>query len=542
MEQRSNAAIFPNRVALDKIYIEEKGGILNALTYASAQYIYKVLEKYGREKIKRFDEFKTKKLRRTIIHKNAHLDEYFAELIFRAILPPHLKDIEVSEHVLMSKEDDTFAKISWPNGVVFGIHAEETGGAKALAFFDEHLPDGTRIKPSCSQLVADEFLGSKIPRSIKKVLDEVNYTDSHKGAHQYNIKNLFFAMHDILFIIGKNEIDNTPVTKYLTENWKRAIVDSCMTAMIYAYENDLISDSLSSEEKEKLERTTKRSLNYFLDHTILKEIKAEQFNMENKEKNVAKDLSRNFKVWDVSAKSREKKEKFWHQTIDNAVFKDKKTGEITGRQILIIHQVCFALHKCWGENIANFIMMHIWQILFQDQICFQEIEKDIRSHLVENEEVKTCFGSFYKSSISDIGFKPVQKETDDRDRELNKISKLWIYEINVTNPNYPNVKKVVGSILNKKNNEEGNDGFGVFILHDKIINSKAINNGPTVPSQVWSNLSNRIKQVEPDRWFQLKDEEGDDADFILNRTKAHQDLLPTNLIDAEFIKETILNL
>src|SRR5579875_3169988 len=139
MEQASKAAIYPDRISLDSSYIEDKGGILNALTYASAQYIRTVLKKYiGEANLKRFSQ--PNKLRRTIIHKNAHLDEYFAELIFRSILPYHLMDIEVSEHVLMSKEDDTYAKISWANGVVFGIHSDEAGGAKALAFYDEHNP------------------------------------------------------------------------------------------------------------------------------------------------------------------------------------------------------------------------------------------------------------------------------------------------------------------------------------------------------------------------------------------------------------------
>jgi len=336
-------------------------------------------------------------------------------------------------------------------------------------------------------------------------------------------------MHDILFIVGRNEIDNTPVTKYLTENWKRAIVDACLTSMIYAFENNLISDIITNDEKEKLERATKKSLDYFLANTYLKEIKEEYFT------DVMKELLRMFKIW----RADESKEKDFHKTINSAVLKDKKTGEVIGRQILILQPVCFALHKCWGDDIANFVMMHIWQIIFQDQIGFKEIEKEIRSQPLENQEIKTCFGSFSKTTLSDISFKPLQKETDKRSRELNMISKLWIYEITVTNPNYPNVKKVVGSILNKKCREKGNDGFGIFILHDKIINSKAINSGPTIPSHIWSNLSEKIKNVEPDRWFQLKDEEGDDADFILNRTKPHQEYLPTELIDKEFILSTI---
>jgi len=521
MEQRSNAAIFPNRVVLDKIYIEEKGGILNALTYASAQYIYKVLEKYGREKIKRFDEFKTKKLRRTIIHKNAHLDEYFAELLFRAILPPHLKDIEVSEHVLMSKEDDTFAKISWPNGVVFGIHAEETGGAKALAFFDEHLSDGTRIKPSCSQLVAEEFLGNNIPRSLQKVLDEVNYSDSHAGAHQYNIKNLFFAMHDILFVIGRNEIDNAPVTKYLTENWKRAIVGASLTAMVYVYENDLLNERLNDQVKFSIEKITKKSIDYFIEKTLLAN-QSEVFD------GVSKKLLFNFRNGN-------------HDTIDRAVWKNEN-GQTIGQQILISHFICYALHKCWGDNIANFIMMHIWQILFQQQVSYQEVKEEIIAITEAQKKGNTKFGYIEKTLLANLSFNPEQNEKDKRKRTLKSDSPLWIYEVSVTNPNFPNVATVLKSIINDDYTQKGNNGFGLFILHDKTINSKIINNGQTIPANIWKKISDKIIETEGDCWFQLKSAEGNYADFILNRTKAHQDQLPSDIVDINFIMETIQDL
>jgi|GEM_PF-1457048 len=528
MEQRKSWFIYPDRLNIDQSYIEEKGGILNALTYASAQYIFKVLDKHNKNQIKWFDPAKAKRLKRTIIHKNAHLDEYFAELIFRAILPPHLKDIEVCEHVLMSKEDDYYAKLSWPNGVVFGIHADEAGGAKALAFFDEHNSDGSRVKPSCSQLVAEEFIGSRIPDSIQNVLDEVNYSDSHSGAHQYNIKNLFFAMHDILFVVGKNEIDNTPITKYLTENWKRAIVDVCLTAMIYVYENKLLSDKLDENQKENIERVTKRTLDYFLSNSVLGELFPTHY------EKIKSGLLFNFKAWS----SRERDNRNWHRTIDGAVWKDEDTGKVINQQILILQFVCFALNKCWGENITNFIMMHIWQIVFQQQISFQEIRNEILEVTETATKGNTSFGYIEKVMLSNLNFKPEQNEKDKRKRTLNLDSPLWIYEASVTNPNYPNVKTVLGSIINDDYSARGNNGFGIFILHDKTINSKLVNNGQTLPYEVWKRLSDKITETESDRWFQLQPN-GKYADFILNRNKAHQEHLPSELIDKDFIVNAV---
>lgn len=518
MEQRSNAGIYPNRVTLDQSYIEEKGGILNALTYASAQYIYKVLERHSRDSIKWFDSANTKKLRRTIIHKNAHLDEYFAELIFRAILPPHLKDIEVCEHVLMSKDDDTYAKISWPNGVVFGIHADEAGGAKALAFYDEHHEDGSRTKPSCSQLVAEEYLGTKIPKSIQKVLDEVNYSDSHAGAHQYNIKNLFFAMHDILFVVGKNEIDNVPVTKYLTENWKRAIVDASLAAMVYVYENELLHDRPNEQAKFTIEKITKKSIDYFIEKTLLA-------NQSNNFEAISKKLLFNFRSGN-------------HDTIDRAVWKNEE-GQTIGQQILISHFICYALHKCWGDNIANFVMMHIWQILFQQQISYQEVKEEIIAITESQQKGNTKFGYIEKTLLTNLSFKPEQNEKDKRKRTLKSDSPLWLYEVSVTNPSYPNVATVLKSIINDDYPQKGNNGFGLFILHDKTINSKIINNGQTIPSSIWKKISDKVTTTENECWFQLKSAEGNYADFLLNRNKAHQEQLPSTDIDKDFLVETI---
>jgi hypothetical protein len=521
------AYITSNQINIDQTYIEDKGGILNALTYASAQYIFKVLERYGKEKIKWFDLNKSKRLKRTIIHKNAHLDEYFAELIFRAILPPHLKDIEILEHVLMSKEDDSYAKVSWPSGVVFGIHAEEAGSAKALVFFDEHNSDGSRIKPSCSQLVAEEYLDNNIPPSIQKVLDEVNYYDSHSGANTYNIKNLFAAMNDILFIVGKDEINNTIVTKYLTENWKRAIYDSCLVAMVYVYENKMLADKFDDSLKENFERTTKNSLNYFLENSILNNISESYY------EKVRGKLLNVFKVWSMG----ERGNKRWHKTINDAVMKDED-GKIFGQQILLLQIVCYALNKCWGDNISKLVMMHIWQALFQQQISFEELKDEIITITESEQKGNTKFGYVEKVIITGLNLEPEQN-LKGRKRTFNLNSPLWVYDVIVTNPYYTNVAAAIKSIINSEYSEKGNNGFGILLLHDKTINSKIINNGQTFPNDLWVKLSDKIIETEPECWFQLKNAEGGYADFILNRNKAHQEYLPSNLVNKDFLINAI---
>ena len=106
------AAIYANRIELDQDVVQDLSGILNSLSYASAQYVYRVIERHVKKQdVKWLDNEKLKKLRRSIVHTDAHQDEYFAELFFRAILPPGLRDLEIREHNIISKENDTFAKI-----------------------------------------------------------------------------------------------------------------------------------------------------------------------------------------------------------------------------------------------------------------------------------------------------------------------------------------------------------------------------------------------------------------------------------------------
>ena len=514
--------ISANEIKIDKNYFQEKGGILNALTTASAQYIYKVIEKYNRgNSIKWFDLEKTKKLHRSIIHTNAHLDEYFAELLFRAILPPNLKDLEIKEHTLISKDNDTFAKISWPNAVVFGLR-NEAGGASALQIFDEHNSDGTRIRPSCSQLVTEDYV-SNIPESIQIVLNDVNMSDSNKGAHQYNLKNIISSMHDTLFIIGPDEFGKGDITKYLTENWKRSIINTSITAMIYAYENRIfLNKDLDEKSKMELERTTKQSLDYFLENTLLKTSK-------NFDK-VKGTILYHFKVGNNGK----------HETIDNAKWKDENDNEIS-KQILIIHRICYALEKCWGKEISKFVMMHIWQSLFQQQLMFKEIQDEIND-LPTNQIIKTKFGSVKKLVVDRTLFKPEQKITDKRKRKFNIDSPFWLFDISLSVPDYYNVATAFKALINNEYTQKGNNGFGLILLHDKTMNSKLINTGPTVPYNIWTKISDAVHQTEPDRWFQLKGSDGKYADYILNRTKAHQEHLPSNKIDIEFIKSIIKSL
>ena len=534
--EKSN--ITSREIYITSDYIKEKGGILNTLTYVSATYIYKVFESFDKDSIKKFSDEKLKKIKRTIIHKDPHLDEYFAELLFRAILPPSLKDIEVMEHVLISKEEDSLAQISFIKGVVFGISSQETGGAVPLQIFDEHNKDGDRIAPSSSQLVIDDFFGNQIPSSIKKVLDEVNFSDAYSGAHQYHIKNIFFAMNEVFLLIGKDDIENKFVYKQLTENWKRALVNACITAFVYSYQNNYLlgfPNTWADDFKSKIELVARKSLERYLSKTYLTADRTQAY------ENVKNRILGHFNVWTKDNEFNKKgvRNRYFHETINGSFWRDKKTNEKIESQCLTIQPLCYALQKCWGNDIGDFIMSHIWQSIFQLQVAFEKIKSQITS--LENfkqqdgmaDYLEMDFGKIRRIDLKAVKFLPEKNKKDENFKDFETIEYFQIYEAVITNPYYSNVKQILSNILNEKN-----AGFGLIFIHNKIINSKAINKGSSVPYSIWKRLSDTIASIEPDCWFQLQPD-GEYADFILNRTPSHQDILPSNLVDIELLHQII---
>lgn len=516
MKSERTHIIYPDKIVLSPSYFTEKGGVLNALAAASAQYIYRVIEnhckKNGIQIVRAFEEKKSK-LRRCIVHKDPHLDEYFAELLFRALLPPYLKDVEIREHTLISRENDIFAKTSWPNGVVFGINALDAGGACALHTFDEHDRDGTRPKPSCSQLVADEYLSDCIPASIQEVLNEVNFNDANRGAHQFHLAHVVKDMHDVLFNLGFDITTKDEINKYLNEPWKRAIVDACIVSMIFCYENNYKEQILNKPYV--LMNATMDSLNYFINHNVIQSLE----NYEEAKDYLINNLNNISPI--VTAK--------WK-------FDGKKID-----QLLLIQRVCYSLKICWGEEISKFVMMHIWQIYFQKQIYFTSIKREFYNHFTVNNthQIRGDFGTINRYLIKDLNIKPEPsgKRTIFQDKSL-----LWVVFAEITNPLYFNIKAAISSYINDEYSKYGNNGFGLLIVHDKIINSILVNKGATFPYDSWVALSDRLVASEPDCWFQSKDSKNRYSDFVLNRTNAHQEQLPSSLFNFSFLQRILSDL
>jgi hypothetical protein len=511
------ATIRPNKIQLDDDFIKSQGGIIKALNFTSAKYLRSVLDKSKTKPFKSYPKEKVDRLKNIVVHTNPHLDEYFAELLFRAILPDSHKTLPLVDYVRTNNSVDSYTDSLWPNSAVFGILPDDRSESKALDFFDEHRGDGTRSKYSCSQIIADEFFLGNTPKSFLKILKHVNYTDSQSGSHQFNLKNIIFKMHEIHFIIKWDPSQNRFISKKLDEEWKRSIVGACLTAMVYILENRLIEDELPESRKIQMEAMAKRSFDYFLSRTVLKDYSPEYF------KQASSHFLYLFKVGN-------------HKTIDGAIWKNAD-GDVIDRQILIIHYLVFATEKCWGKKISSFIMMHIWQILMQYQLSFLETRSIIQELDEMQGAVQTNFGSIQKYCLNDLTFQPEQQEDDSRKREFKENSELWVYEIFVDNPNYPNVFNVANSVINNAYSQKGNNGFGYVVLRDLTNNSMIISSGSTVPYRIRKKVSDEVKALEEECWFQLVGNNGLYTPWILNRTKSHQEQPPSKLMSAEKVIE-----
>ena len=170
----------------------------------------------------------------------------------------------------------------------------------------------------------------------------------------------------------------------------------------------------------------------------------------------------------------------------------------------------------------------------------REIREIIKSDDFKDQvKYKTVFGEFSRKTIDETAFSPEKKSGETRKWDFSEKPAFCIYDVTLSNPEYFNTAAIFKNLINADPGNKGNQGFGLLLLHDKSINSKLVNVGPSVPSRIWERISDSISSAEPDRWFQGKNDKGTYYDFILNRNKAHQEHLPSEKVDSQFLAELI---
>lgn len=487
-------------IQLTQQYINNNGGYLHSLRKKSALYIRSLLNK---EKSLLHTDLELSRLDRTISHAHPHLDEYFADLLFRSCLPEHKMDIDFMEMSIQSKDNDSACKAYWPNAVVYGIGSMAAGGAQAICLFDEHEQEGEKSVASCSQMVKDRLLKKYIPASVFQVLWEVNELDSTGAAHNHHISNIIKTAHQVRFMFKREKEYHKSVQDWLSPEWKKSIMDTAITSIIYCLENriDLIGNP------DQVTDCMKKSLNYyarnspFRSDTIFNEVIAY------------------FETHVVSQKG---------------AFNSAKLAVSKKDQLLILGRVCFALEQCWGEQTASIIMMHFWEILYQGQAAFMELSSELEHLKNGKQTIHSKYGIFQKKMIRNPQLSAISAYNLKLKKDFDPIFCIMHGE---QTPIMLMGNRPLINFLNKNNS-----GFGIVFLEDPFSCTKAIFKGPTVPQHYWEKLVDLIYQKETEAWHKtLSMKTGAYAPFLINGNRSHQ-YVPVSELTVEDLELLVQNL
>ncbi|MGB0871329.1 MAG: hypothetical protein ACPGSD_17200 [Flavobacteriales bacterium] len=481
---------------INKEYIRKNGGFLHAVNLKSAEYIGDILGQCNRTKsgIKNIA-----KLDRTISHKNPHLDEYFADLLFRSVLPKHKRNIDFLEMSIYSEDNDSGCKAYWPNAAVFGIGGLVSGGAKPIISFDEHEKGGEKTVFSSSQMVINSFAKGFLPKSIRQIINEVNKIDAFGGAHPLHIGNIIKTGHFVQFTFQKSEVQYKNIMGCLSPKWKKSLMDVSMTSVLYALENDIPINEPSKE----MSNIILKSLDKFMEGSLSKDDQSFQTIITTIKSNVL-NLKSSFNIAKLSPQ--------------------KKTP-----QLFLISKICFALYKAWPEDIADIVMMHFWQILYHGQQSFIELY-DICKDLKTNQTLPCPYGEIIKKEIQNFSITP-QDNKFSKNKEKPKT--LWIIHCDQT-PRLVMGNRPLMNYINKYNM-----GFGIVILRNKFGCTQAIFKGIGIEYSVWKKLVDTICKTENGYWHKvLSGGSGKYAPFLINGTPSHQ-YVPFSNIDIQEVENIL---
>lgn len=482
-------------IQIDRNDIQRTGGLLSAISAKCVEYLQRLLQLPNLSGIE-------KVLKWYIVHTDPHLDEYFAEFLFRTCLPSTTLNVEFIEESLHSATNDFGAQLLWPEAIVFGIGNTVSYGVQPILLFDEHVTSKGKALSSCSAVVTD-YLERRakvsIPNSIQTLLYEISTIDEFGNAHPQHLGNIIKSLHNVRFLFSKGATSKDDVRDILSPFWKRTIIDSCLVAVIHALQNniDLIADP--SAKKKALQK----SLNHYVTNTPHKS----HPNFEIAHQSIASNYGNQKGVFDEALL----------KGTGGQILIDRLGNQIP--QLLILSRICYACYFAWGETITNVIMMHFWEIEFQKQINFLILSDELNKAFLKEKSVdrRTPIGVVRREILQPI---EIDKEIFDKYTHQKKTIKrrvpLWILNVvpkgDVFNAHQPALNYI----------NSNNDGCGILLLEDSVLGTKTLFRANLTPYDKWEKLVKTIKSIEPNCWYDPSTDPTRPANFINNGNKAHQ--------------------
>jgi hypothetical protein len=476
--------------------IRAAGGFLAALADKSVQYIHEIL----RGAVLPLTSEVINHLERIIVHTDPHLDEYVAELLFRACLPREKWDCELVEQSIFSEDDDLGSQHLWPSAAVLGVGSTSGGGVQPLFLFDEHVSGQTKVAASCTQIVTEKMLAS-VPNSIVDLLREVNIIDEFGGGHPQNLNNLIKSMHEVRFVFGDSDGEEPQTIRdNLSPQWKRAVIDACIVAVIYCLQNkiDLYSDSESKRD------ALIASLENYIEHSP---------------------HSSDLRFGDAVNRMRSI---FGDQrtTFQQALLRDHSGRSFP--QLLLLSRICFASEYCWGPQIRDIIATHFWEGELQNHLHFYAVEEAV-DMAVKGQKIKvsTPVGSITHNVLREMEI----MAPDGRKGPLRRQrANVWV----LTMTPAAGVARAHQAMQNYLN--DNNYGCGFILLKNSALGTSALFKGSHIPEEKWQKLVNIITSKERDCWHVIHRSDGKIAPFILNGNKTHQYVPRTALNDKALVE------
>jgi hypothetical protein len=503
--------------------ITAAGGVLPALTIKGTEFLSSLIDPNQRRLVGRVRE-----TARFITHASPHLDEYLAMLLFRACLPREMWLTPLREAVLFSHDQDILAQQIWPTAVLFGFGAQWDGGAKTtVGMFDEHVLQGAQQRfSSCANMVLRQVLGglSALQPALQWVYGEVDHIDAEGEAHPLHLGNLIKTLHDTEFIFERGKTPADDIRDFLSEEWKRTVVDSTVVAITYCLHNRINLLDVNS-----LQRAIGDSLDHYVQKTLWRTDDAFQGALQFVRGNV---LNLRVVTQDAVLKS-----KTVHG--DLSVRKDKQGRPIPQR--LILPRIALACTACWGPEIGQIIMAHLWDATLVGQIGFAKVAKELSRLNPESsprELISTSVGQMTFRRLDEC--RESARAHSDGKAASDVSAPVWIVSL-LPSAQLPGPHRAIVNYINKRN-----QGVGLVLIENARDGTRFVNKCEGFPLQRWDRIIQQAIRREgdsnhrncPGAWHVTRNRDGVAAPFLLNGNKAHQ-YVPRSSLDADALAELV---
>lgn len=504
-------------IRLTPEYIKEAGGLIPAITRKSVDIVQKII---GNSKV--IVPTGLECLNRIITHKNPHLDEYMAILVFRAILPREKQLIPLEEMVLSSTNNDQVAKATWPNAAVFGMGGIHNGGAKALITYDEHTKTGQKkINSSTTYVVLHKIFPSKPPAPLLRLCEEIDHIDAFAGAHYEHLGNYSKDLHDPRILLRKAENKQSSITESFSPQWKEAMVNACIAVLLRALIEKYDTKNIDNffPRRNYWDKFLRDSLDIFKTKTLLNE---NPYFLESF--NYVKDKILGYNWLNDDAYLIERKP-------DGSKVKELNKNYKQIQQLAIMPFIAGLCQEYWGAILGQIILSHFWEVRIMRQIDFFHVRKVLKDNIKD-------YKKNYPFINTEIGTVSLFLCDDGYTME-GELKTPLIIEINAR-PDMVNIKAALDDFLNRLN-----QGFGYTLLHQQRTGTIVLTKGKAVPYNEWVKLCDLLIEIEgnsDDRpagcWHKVEDMKGKLESYILNGNAAHQ-YVPHSSITGESLMALI---